>query len=58
MPSATSTDTEHHRVCDEIDLPHRAQTIRAQAKRSDDYPIIVTRSLADAVARLRIRALQ
>jgi 3-dehydroquinate synthase len=52
MPSATTTDTEHFRVCDEIDLPHDAQTVHAQAKRSDSYPIIVARSLAQTVERL------
>ena len=52
MPSATSTDTEHLRVCDEIDLPDLAQTVHAHAERSDSYPIIVTRSLAQTVERL------
>jgi len=53
MSAGTSTDTdEHFRVCDEIDLPQKAQTVHAQAERSDSYPIIVTRSLADTVERL------
>jgi 3-dehydroquinate synthase len=42
------------RMRDAIDLPSQPrQPVRARAYRSDSYPVVVTRSLADAVAQVK-----